>query len=86
VPSSNLLEFREGEGTADVGFGYGADESPVLAYEGGRFQACRVGEEVVVRFVSQGQRYLAGCAQAELLPKCVEEEGGEGHEVECVAI
>lgn len=91
VPSNNVLQIIEGNGTEGVGVG----EIPLLGYEGGKFMACSAekeggmgDKEVVIRYASEGQRVFEGCMEMELVVRCMPEgaaagELGEKESVEC---
>lgn len=83
MPSNNVLELVEGNATQGVRVG----TTPLLQYAEGKFQACKDGEEIVLRYVKKGQRVLEGCMETELVVRCMGEgsggELGENVEVEC---
>ncbi|KAH7392053.1 hypothetical protein DE146DRAFT_634237 [Phaeosphaeria sp. MPI-PUGE-AT-0046c] len=87
VPSSNVLQLVSNRATKDVVVGKTPEGVPALEYGQGRFQACLAGDEIVLRYVQEGQRLLEGCMESVLAVRCMGEgiggDLGENVEVEC---
>lgn len=79
VPSTNVVVLENNNGTKGVEIAPTAEGLPSLRYDGGSFQACREGDELVLRYVKAGQRLFADCAKAELIAVC--RSGGNGQQL-----
>lgn len=87
VPSANYVELVPNNGTQGVAVKENGEGLPVLKYKEGGFMACRDGDEIVLRYVGEGQRLWADCAKADLIAVCAvdgpEQELGVPQVVEC---
>jgi hypothetical protein len=87
VPSGNYVELVNNNGTQGVAIKENKEGLPTLQYKKGGFMACRDGDEIVLRYVSGGQRLWADCAKADLIAVCAapgpEQELGVPQVVEC---